>query len=69
MPLMLNSKLLHSSQYFVDCSSNILYALSLSSLYIDPGNCYKRETEVLADTNVWHSSVLGPHSEPLCREV
>lgn len=72
MPLMLNSKLLYSSQYFVDCSSNIFYALSLLSLCIDLGNCYKPEIEVLADTippQVWHSSVLESHSELLCQEV
>ena len=71
MPLMLNSKFLYFSQYFVDCSSNTLDALGLPSLCIDLGNHYKPEIEVLAATippRVQHSSVLGPHSDPLCQE-
>lgn len=50
MPLMLNSKFLYSSQYFVDCSSNTLDVLSLPSLCIDLGNRYKPEIKVLAAT-------------------
>lgn len=71
MPLMLNSKFLYSSQYFVDCSSNTLDVLSLPSLYIDLGDRYKPEIKVLAATIppwVQHSSVLRPHSDPLCQE-
>lgn len=71
MPLMLNLKFLYSSQYFVDCSSNTLDALSLPSLCIDLGNCYKPEIKVLAATipsQVQHSIVLGAHSDPLCQE-
>lgn len=72
MPLMLNSKFLYSSQYSVDSSSNTSDALSLPSLCIDLGNHCKPEIEVLAatiPTQVWQSTVLGPHSDPLCQKV
>jgi len=64
---MLNSKFLYSGQYFLDCSSNTLEALSLTSLSIDLGNSYKSEIKVLAATIP--PQVLGPHSEPLYQEV
>lgn len=67
MPLVLNSKFLYSSQYFVDCSSNTLDALGLPSLCIDLGNRYKPEIKVLAATippQVCHSSVLEPQTLP-----
>lgn len=72
MPLMLNSKFLYSSQYSVDSSSNTLDALGLPSLRIDLGNHYKPEIKVLTATipiQVWQSTVLGPHSNPLCQKV
>lgn len=72
MPLMLNSKFLYSSQYSVDSSSNTLDALGLPSLRIDLGNHYKPEIKVLTatiPTQVWQSTVLGPHSNPLCQKV
>lgn len=72
MPLMLNSKFLYSNQYSVDSSSNTSDAPSLPSLCIDLGNHCKPEIEVLAatiPTQVWQSTVLGPHSDPLCQKV
>lgn len=71
MPLMLNSKFLYSSQYFVDCSSNTLDALGLPSLCIDLGNHYKPEIKVLAVTippQVQQQCARATLS-PLCQEV